>query len=276
MTTGAHFFGDYPPPIPDIAALGDAPLDIAPTALKLAALDHPDVQVDDYLSHLQSVLDAAAKVQSPDDLGTILNGKFGYEGDVDHYDDLSNMDMIQVVDRRRGLPVALGILYIHTARSVGWEATGLNFPGHFVIRVVTPEREAYLDPFSHGRELGRGDLDALLAQVTSGREQADERHVQPVPDRDVLLRLQNNAVVRLIQKGDLLGAHQRLRRMSGMAPDRIGLWRELAIISDAADMPGEAVSAAAELLQRTEDMPSAAKMREEMESLLRRCRKRLN
>jgi len=276
MPADANSHGDFPAPIPEIAAAGNRPLDIATAAVRLSALDHPDIPVEAYLDHLAAIADAAAPLNDPADLGAVLGGAFGYEGDTERYDDLSNMDMIEVIDRRRGLPVALGILYLHAARAAGWEAHGLNFPGHFVIQVRTPFTHFYLDPFSQGRAMERRDLDLLLSRITNREEPTDARHFDPVSDRDVLLRLQNNAVIRLIQSGDLTMAHHRLRRMTAMAPDRLSLWRELAIISDAAGLPGEAREAAAQALERAGDHPELGRMREEMQSLLRRSAQRLN
>ena len=37
---------------------------------------------------------------------------------------------------RRGLPVALGIIYISAARTLGLQARGVNFPGHFLVRAA--------------------------------------------------------------------------------------------------------------------------------------------
>ena len=56
--------------------------------------------------------------------------------DEDDYSNPKNADIIQVVDRRRGLPVALGIIYLHLAREMEWDAYGLNFPGHFLFGLV--------------------------------------------------------------------------------------------------------------------------------------------
>ncbi len=41
---------------------------------------------------------------------------------------------MRVIDRRRGLPVALAILYLHAARGQGWAADALRFTGHVVVR----------------------------------------------------------------------------------------------------------------------------------------------
>ena len=63
-----------------------------------------------------------------------------------------------VIDRRRGLPVALGILYLHAARAGGLEACGLNTPSHFLLRISLKGQHALIDPFNGGALVDRERL----------------------------------------------------------------------------------------------------------------------
>jgi regulator of sirC expression with transglutaminase-like and TPR domain len=122
-----------------------ARLPVAEAALALAVLDRPALDAsrggrNRYLAHLDEL---AREVALEADRGIAalwlaLGGTFAYRGDAKTYDDLANADLMQVIDRRRGLPVTLGILYLHAARAQGWQASGLAFPGHFLIRVERP------------------------------------------------------------------------------------------------------------------------------------------
>ena len=58
----------------------------------------------------------------PERLAEIIASAYGYRGDSDTYDDLQNADVARVIERRKGLPVALAILYLHVARAQGWDA----------------------------------------------------------------------------------------------------------------------------------------------------------
>jgi regulator of sirC expression with transglutaminase-like and TPR domain len=163
-------------------------------------------------------------------LTAVMVERFGYRGDVDGYDELHNADMIQVIERRKGLPVTLGILFIQVARAQGWRASGLAFPGHFLISVEGEDGRAILDPFHEGRRPDIGSLRRLL-QATEGEDaQLTEGHCAPVSDRDVLLRLQNNIKLRLIRMGRLEAAATTLDRMLMMAPEDSGLWQECAVL----------------------------------------------
>ncbi|HEX3429983.1 MAG TPA: transglutaminase family protein [Rhizomicrobium sp.] len=122
---------------------GEGPCDIASAALMLAVLDYSGRDLRPYRSHLQGMTEHAQTesrlAMSADDgariLAELLAGRYGYDGDRLAYDDPQNANLISVIDRRRGLPVSLGILYLHAARAAGFEASGLKSPGHFLLRI---------------------------------------------------------------------------------------------------------------------------------------------
>ena len=56
---------------------------------------------------------------------------------------LSGSALNDVLARRSGLPITLGVLLIHLARAQGHETWGVNFPGHFLVRVAS----TLVDPY---------------------------------------------------------------------------------------------------------------------------------
>jgi regulator of sirC expression with transglutaminase-like and TPR domain len=165
-------------------------------------------------------------------------GRFGYDGDRLSYDDPKNADLMSVIDRRRGLPVALGILYIHAARAAGLEAVGLGSPGHFLLRIGKRGTQALLDPFNGGAALERERLGSPPAM--SGVSPDDPRVTEPVSDADVLLRLENNLKLRALQAGDRKRALEIGKRLVLIAPKRPELWLELARLNEAVGALGAA------------------------------------
>ncbi len=228
-----------------VGTLADAEIDLAETALSLAASDRPEAARHPYRLHLAAIADAmkmAARLPSlaqggPEGLGArcrllaeIMAGEFAYRGDRMNYDDLQNADLMRVIDRRQGLPVSLAILYIHAARSQGWQIEGVNFPGHFVIRLFHDGRAAILDPFDGGRLLETGDLRQRLKTTLGETAELQPSHYAGIGNRDILLRLQNNIKVRLIQEGHLARAAAVVERMLMIAPDAAAFWREAGLI----------------------------------------------
>jgi regulator of sirC expression with transglutaminase-like and TPR domain len=225
-----------------VAALPDEAIDLAEAALALASFDRPEVGLTPYREHLSQLArdvaafaedgeaaDAALEPQV-EALGTILADRYGYAGDSVTYDDLQNANLMQVIDRRRGLPVALGILYIHAARAQDWEIHGLSFPGHFLIRLQRGGEQAILDPFNGGRVREAADLRGLLKATAGIAAELTPGHYAPVGNREILLRLQNNIKLRLIQDRQFERAVAVVERMLLFAPGQASLLREAGII----------------------------------------------
>ncbi|MGH7047766.1 MAG: SirB1 family protein [Stellaceae bacterium] len=237
-----------PPESPDpescerfLRALGGADgrvLPIAEAALVLASFERRRVDFARYRDHLRLLArDVAGHPAATGDLAgralalkEIILLKYGYSGDELTYDDVQNANLMRVVDRRKGLPVVLGILFIDAARAQGWDAVGLAFPGHFLIRLTDAGERLILDPFHNGQICGAAELrDLLKAVVGEHRELAPEFYA-PVADRDVLLRLQNNLKSRLLREERHERAVRTVETMLMLAPDLAELWREAGLL----------------------------------------------
>ena len=221
-----------------VATLPEAEIDLAEAALALAALDRPQVPLARYRAHLAELAEevqeeaAAAEtgVERAAALARVLFERHGYGGDRLTYDDLQNANLMRVIDRRKGLPVALGILMIHTARAQGWDMVGLSFPAHFLVRLESGGDRLILDPFGRGRILDSAELRELLKEVAGEGAELKPGHYEPAANRSVLLRLQNNLKTRLIKEQKLEEAARIVMRMLLFAPDEAQLWREAGMI----------------------------------------------
>jgi len=218
----------------DLGSSGQRVLPIAEAALALASFERPRVGPSRYREHLRVLArdvgrharatgDVAARAQA---LNEIILLKYGYTGDELTYDDLQNANLMRVVDRRKGLPVALGILYMHAGRAQGWDTVGLGFPGHFLIRLSDGPERLILDPFHGGAVCGAAELRELLKATAGPESELLPEHYAPVSDRDVLLRLQNNLKARLLQAQRYEQAAAIVETMLMLAPDLAELWRE--------------------------------------------------
>ncbi len=220
-----------------IGQLPDPEIEIADAALQLARVDMPDgdhLAARAHLSDLARAGAALAQISEPaaqaEALADLLGRQHGYHGDGETYDSPANANLIQVIERRRGLPVALGILWLHTARAVGWEAYGIDFPGHFLIGLQGGRSPAVIDVFAGGTRLDTRQL-RLLARTYEG-PQADLRPdmLRPMTSRAVLLRLQNNIKLRRLRADDMAGAQAANADMLRIAPEEAALWRDGALL----------------------------------------------
>lgn len=217
----------------------DDRIDVARAALAFAIFERPEAGAARYENHLRILAsDLATDVARQEDslerraaaLRALLVEENGYDGDRESYDDLRNADLSQVIDRRRGLPVALAILWLHVGRSQGWVMAGLNFPGHFLIRLDAGGESLVLDPFNGGRTVGEAELRSLLKSFAGAHAELAPEHVAALSNRATLLRLQNNIKIRLLKAEEPARALPVIERMLLIAPGDAALWREAGLV----------------------------------------------
>lgn len=221
-----------------IGAQADAELDLSEAALLLAAADRPKADLEPYRTHLQQLAadltqhgaqaeTGEAKARA---LAAVIADLHGYEGDRENFDDPDNANLMAVIDRRRGLPVALGLLYLHAARSQGWAMHGLNFPGHFLLALEGRER-LILDPFDRGRRLDAPALRSLRQKIAGPGAELLPVHTAPVSDRSILIRLLNNQKSRALEANDFRRGLTLLSRLLLIAPDTPEFLYEFGVVS---------------------------------------------
>ena len=265
-----------------LAAQTGAALDVAEAALLLASLDRPRVPLERYREHLATLArevgalvpaGAAHNIRRrADALAAVIARRFGYGGDTLTYDDPQNANLMRVIDRRKGLPVSLGIIYVQTARALGWPAAGLNFPTHFMVRLDCGGDRIILDPFHGGVVRSAFELRALLKANTGAHAELQPAHTRTVADRDVLLRLQNNIKFRALAAGRTRRASEVIGRMLLFAPDRAALWHEAGICHARLGELAAAGAALEQFVARCDDDDE----RHQAAALLQRLRARLN
>ena len=108
-------------------------------------------------------------LQRLETLNGYLFDEQGFAGNRSRYDDPRDSLLNAVLDRRTGIPITLALVYIEVARRAGVQIDGVNFPGHFLLRM--PHRVAradhvdtdlIVDPFHGGAVLSEADCRRLL------------------------------------------------------------------------------------------------------------------
>ena len=268
-------------PLAFLETLGKAPSDAfdpGEAALAFAALDRPKTALGRYAAHLDSLASdvAAIPAMSAQEramaLAQVLHGVHGYAGDQLTYDDLQNANLIRVIDRKKGLPVALGILYLSIARRLGWSLSGLNFPGHFLLSLTVQDQRLPLDPFNGGEVLDAASMRRLLKTMQGEDAELTAACYQPVSDQSVVLRLQNNIKLRLIRHGDLPNALACAKAMSAFAPTATELWREIAMMQMRLENYREAIAG----FERYLEAEPNATLRHKVAALLQDVKSKLN
>lgn len=177
---------------------------LAESALLIAQAGNPDIdvsaylrQIDDWASYVRSRFDpqSADAAERIDHLNRFLFDELGFAGNGAEYYDPRNSFLSSVMDRRRGIPITLSILYIEIGRRLGLPLQGVSFPGHFLVILPVSHGAVVLDPYSEGASLELSDLEHLLSQAEPDRhwESAQIRRLlEPADLRDILVRMLRN------------------------------------------------------------------------------------
>ncbi len=271
-----------------IAAAGTLPdheIDLAAVALQFARIDRPDADWRAAAAALSALARQAVQaaiaspkaeagdlVQRANALARVLHEAAGFDGDSEHYDNPANANLIDVLNRRRGLPVALGILWLHTAEAAGWGAHGVDFPGHFLVALEGGRGQAVVDVFHGGAPLGAPELRHLLKRMEGDKAELRPGLLVAMSKRGVLLRLQNNIKLRRLQAGDMPGALACTEDMLRLAPDHAPMWREAGLMNQRLDR----ISAALQCLDHCLELEPAGEMAGRVRQVIEELRQRLN
>jgi len=197
------------------------------------------------------------RTERPEDaICEALGHDMGLNGDHLTYEDARNADLIDVCERRKGLPVTLGVIYIEAGRRCSVDICGVDFPGHFLLRIETDQGPMALDPFEGGRVVLPSELTqrAFAAGLTPDVADRIDLLMAHAPDRLVAMRLQNNIFARAIRRGDFAQAERSALRRAVLDPKDHRPWIDVA----AAREGQGALTGALEALQRAQVLDGGA------------------
>lgn len=174
--------------------------DLAEAALLCCVEADPELDVDAQLARLDEM---AARLRdqgfAPGEpmadaraLSSLLADDLGFTGDTGDYHAPHNGLLHSVLDRRRGLPITVAIIYIAVGQRVGIDVFGLNTPAHFLVGVGRRDdgsgAAALIDAFHAGTILSAEDMQRRLHETVG----SSAGLLQPATTTEVIRRLLNN------------------------------------------------------------------------------------
>ena len=245
----------------------DEEIDLALCALAFSLFNYEGLSSDRYFHHLKRLAEevkvryAALLLEGSEDdvyaqiaaLKHVLADDYGYSGDQDRYNDLQNADLVRVIDRARGVPILLTILYMHAARAQGWHVSGLNMPRHFLCKISKDGQSVIFDPFHDCRVWQAQDLRSLVKQNMGDEAELSADYYAPCSNREILVRLQNNIKYRLIDMEDYNAALKLVRLMRLFHPAEFRLLFDEGVLCARTERPRDAITALEAYIERVPD-----------------------
>ncbi len=179
--------------------------ELAPAALAIARVEYPSLDTAAYLGAIERMGDdAAGKIsragaRGGDAIGVLneyLYDEQRFTGNRDRYEDPRNSFLNEVLDRRTGIPISLAVIYLEVARRAGVHVTGVNFPGHFLLRAADERARLrfggnflIVDPFHGGALLSEGDCREMLRQHVGDEAAFDRELLEPATRHEIVVRM---------------------------------------------------------------------------------------
>lgn len=131
-------------------------------------------------------------------LNRVLFHERGFVGHTAAFDDPRNSFLRDVLERRRGLPLTLSVIYVLVARRTGLPLDPVALPGRFVVGCFLERPAFFLDPFEQGAARSAEDL---LALVRAHGLRATRAALAPAHPTEVLARCCRNLVRQFLACG---------------------------------------------------------------------------
>lgn len=222
--------------------------DVAPGALAIAAIEYPRLDAQAYLAKLDAIgqqtleyVARAAGAEGPvhtrvEAVNQCLYDDLGFRGNRERYADVRNSCLNQVLDRRTGIPITLAVIYIEAARRAGLRAEGINFPGHFLVRVWDAATDdaaqgLIVDPFDGGAVLTEQDCRALLARQEDGDVPFRPALLARASRRQMFVRMLMNLKRLYVQNRSFVHAHAVTDALLTLSPSTLPELRDRGLLS---------------------------------------------
>ena len=211
-----------------LLSLDDDDIDLPEAALIIAQDEYPGLDIEPYLCQIDEfAAEIAGRLETNGNaesmistINTHLFKDLGFRGNMDDYYDPRNSLLNDVLDRRRGIPISLSILYLGIGRRLGLDLEGVSFPGHFLVSLNVGSGSIILDPFFGGISLSEDELEFRLSRLGEF-ELVDslQDFLEPASNKSILERMLRNLCSIYMQNETHDKALNASNKIMSLAPD---------------------------------------------------------
>ena len=187
-------------PFFSFANLDNNEVQLARGALLIAESEYRELNIENYLHQLDEMADVVREriqettlpEQHIAELNRYLFQEKGFTGNTDNYYALGNNFLNFVLDKKTGIPITLGVVYIEVGRRAGLPLVGVNFPGHFLVRYQREHLDILLDVFENGSFMCEDSLQAKLQETLGDSALLESNMLTEATDKEILARILRN------------------------------------------------------------------------------------
>lgn len=125
-----------------------------------------------------------------------------FKGDWKAFFKIENALISNVLSRRKGIPISLGVLLLDFLKESQFDAQGICFPSGFIIRVKLADETLYIDPFT-GELASKELLELKLRGQLGNHARLSAEMLEPDENKTIIMRLINVIKAAYIQQESL-------------------------------------------------------------------------
>jgi regulator of sirC expression with transglutaminase-like and TPR domain len=250
-------------------------LDLGRAALTIALAEYPDLDIAGYLRRIDALAVEVSQRAGVDAdryrliaaLNFVLFKEYGFRGNRDDYYDPQNSFLNEVIERKRGLPITLSILYMEVGQRIGLNIAGVGFPGHFLVKAKSEDEEIIIDPFNAGDVKSYEELQATLDQLYGGKVRLHRDMLAALPKKQIIKRMLGNLKAIYGRRDELVKMLAVLDRLIILDPGSVEDVRDRGAVYLRLECYGQAKDDFETYLRLAPDAQDAAAIREQLVDL---------
>ncbi len=215
----------------------DEAINLAEAALLIATEEYRDLDIAAYLARLDQLAATLKRRLRPDigpadtiiALNRFLFEEHAFSGDAVDYYDPRHSFLNEVLERKRGIPITLAVVYIEIGRRVGLPVQGISFPAHFLVKCQLREGTVVLDPYAKGISLSFDDLKQRIKSLRNGVEPSRSvvaGALATASNKDIVVRMLRNLKAIYSHHKEWLKALAAVDRIIIVMPDSAEEYRD--------------------------------------------------
>jgi regulator of sirC expression with transglutaminase-like and TPR domain len=240
----------------------DEEINLAEGALLIAKDAYPELEIEDYLgqlkqmgAELQKQIDPESDVKARiDALNAYLFDEQGFSGaDEEHYYDVRNSYLNDVLERKVGIPITLSVVYMQIGRQIGLPLVGVNFPGHFIVKHKV--LDTFIDPFEKGKILTNEDFPEKLIQLFGKPVPMQSQFLKEAANKQILARMLRNLKQIYFRQGQYEKAVSAVEKITWLEPQSAQDFRDLGYLYYRLQAYPQSLAAFQQYLRLSDNLP---------------------
>jgi regulator of sirC expression with transglutaminase-like and TPR domain len=173
----------------------------------IATFQYPDLDIDVLKEQIEKLFYEAWKkgkelsepIEKVRLLNDLLYTKYHFSTNAKNFHAPVNSMLNQVLEKKKGNPISLAVIYLLIAQRMRLPVYGVNLPKLFVLTCQAPNDTFYINTNNRGLIFSKDDISKFLKQLKIPEK---EQFFQPCSHLDIITRVLRNLEFSFVKIGD--------------------------------------------------------------------------